>query len=134
MKKSKEVFFYLLFGALTTLVNIVSFWALSKAGFSTAVSTVIAWILSVLFAFFTNKIYVFESKNNNLLKEIVSFFGCRVFTGVLDLGIMLLFVDFWHFPSLAVKIVSNILVVVLNYIFSKFLIFKKGVDNNETDV
>ncbi len=126
MKKSKEAILYLIFGGLTTLVNIVSFWVFEKVGLSTAVSTVFAWILSVLFAFFTNKNYVFESKGGNVLKEVLSFFGCRTFTGVLDLGIMVLFVDIFSFPSLLIKIISNVLVIVLNYIFSKFLIFKKG--------
>lgn len=125
MKKSREAFLYLVFGGLTTLVNIVSFWIFDKVGFATSVSTIIAWVLSVLFAFFTNKIYVFESRNGNFLKEMISFFGCRVFTGVLDLLIMILFVDFWHFPSMIIKIASNVLVIILNYIFSKFIIFKK---------
>lgn len=134
MKKSKEIFFYLLFGALTTAVNIISFYLLDLMQFHTAVSTALAWLISVIFAFVTNKLYVFESRNNGFIKELISFFGCRIFTGVLDLGIMLLFVDVLSFNSLLIKILSNVLVVILNYIFSKFLIFKKGTYSNETDV
>jgi putative flippase GtrA len=77
-----------------------------------------------LFAFFTNKIYVFESKKGGILKEITAFFGCRAFSGFCDLAIMLIFVDVLKFPSMIVKIIANLLVIVMNYFFSKFLIFK----------
>ena len=125
MKISKEMFFYLLFGGLTTLVNIISFYFLDIAGFSTAFSTAIAWIISVVFAFVTNKLYVFEISEKKLLKQMLSFFACRIFTGVIDLLIMLIFVDLIHFNSMFIKICSNVIVIVLNYIFIKFLIFKK---------
>ncbi len=126
--KYKEPILYIIFGALTTFVNIVCFWLCDKAGFSTAFSTVLAWVLSVAFAFITNKIFVFESNTSGLravTKEALKFFSCRLTTGVLDLGIMLLFVDVWHFNGLLIKVLSNILVIVLNYILSKLLIFKK---------
>ncbi len=125
MKKIKEIFFYLLFGGLTTIVNIVSFYLLDKAELTTALATSLSWLISVIFAFVTNKLFVFESRSKSIFKELLSFFGCRIFTGVLDLLIMLLFVDVLDFNSLLIKIISNVLVVVLNYIFSKFLIFKK---------
>lgn len=126
--KYKEMILYLVFGGLTTLVNIVVYYVCDKVGLSTTSSTVIAWILSVLFAYITNRIYVFESKNHrfyDLIKEIFQFFTCRLVTGVLDLGIMLLFVDVLHFNGLLIKILSNIIVIILNYIFSKLIIFKK---------
>ena len=127
--KYKEVVLYLIFGGLTTLVNIVVYYLCEKIGFSTAVSTVTAWVLSVIFAFITNKILVFESKSNslkNILKESIKFFVCRLATGVLDLGIMIIFVDFLKFNGLMIKILSNVLVIVLNYVFSKLLIFRKN--------
>ena len=125
MKKIKEIVLYLIFGVLTTIVNIVSFYLLTQLSFTTAAATIIAWILSVLFAFFTNKIWVFNSKNGNFLSELFSFFGCRAFSGVFDLAVMILFVDFLKFPSLYIKILSNIMVIIMNYIFSKLFIFKK---------
>lgn len=127
--KFKEPILYVIFGGLTTLINIAVFWACDKIGLSTAVSTVLAWLLSVVFAFVTNKIYVFESKiakSGVVIKEAVQFFNCRLATGLLDLGIMLLLVDVLHFNGLLIKILSNILVIILNYIFSKLFIFKKS--------
>ena len=127
--KFKEPILYVIFGGLTTLINIAVFWACDKIGLSTAVSTVLAWLLSVVFAFVTNKIYVFESKTAKsgvVIKEAVQFFNCRLATGLLYLGIMLLLVDVLHFNGLLIKILSNILVIILNYIFSKLFIFKKS--------
>ena len=124
MKISREIFFYLLFGGLTTIVNIVAFYLFTRFSLSTAVSTVLAWIISVIFAFFTNKIFVFKSNNKNYLKEMVAFFGCRLFSGIVDLVIMVVFVDLLHFNSIVIKILSNVVVVILNYFFSKFFIFK----------
>ncbi len=126
--KYKELILYLFFGGCTTLVNIVSYYICDRMGISTVISTVIAWILSVVFAYVTNRIYVFESKAigfNAILKEIISFFTCRLATGIMDLGIMVLFVDLLHFNGLLIKILSNILVVMSNYILSKLVIFKK---------
>lgn len=126
MNKFREIFLYLLFGGLTTAVNIVSFYFLDLIDLPTAFSTVLAWLISVIFAFITNKLFVFESRQKAFFKEMLSFFGCRVFTGVLDLLIMLVFVDVLEFDSLLIKVLSNVLVIILNYVFSKFFIFKKG--------
>lgn len=129
LKKYKEPLLYLVFGGLTTLVNIAVYFVCDQFWhWGTVWSTIFAWILSVLFAFITNKLFVFESKKHTaktLLWEAGSFFGCRLFSGVLDLGIMWLTVDVFHWNSLLMKIISNILVIILNYIFSKWLIFRK---------
>lgn len=129
LNKYKEILLYLLFGGLTTLVNIVVY-LLCDDGFhwGTVASTIIAWFLSVVFAFVTNKLFVFESRSaalKTVFFEAVSFFGCRLFSGVLDLGIMWLTVDLLHWNNLLMKVLSNILVIILNYIFSKLLIFRK---------
>ena len=119
---------YMFFGGLTTLVNIVVYFIcydISKL--SNVVSTVIAWILSVIFAFITNKLYVFESKSGSLLYEISTFFTCRLGTGILDVGIMYFTVDILKWNALLMKIISNVIVIVLNYILSKVIIFKKKV-------
>jgi putative flippase GtrA len=123
---------YLIFGGLTTLVNIVVFWFCERVvGFSTAPANAIAWVLAVLFAFVTNKLFVFESKSMKakiVLKELGSFVLARVISGGIDMGIVLVGVDVMHIDSLIVKIFSNIVVVILNYIASKFIIFKKKPD------
>lgn len=135
MKKIKELFvkyrepiLYLFFGGCTTLVNIAVYYLCSRINFGTAISTVIAWFVSVLFAYITNRKYVFDSKVNgvvDILKESISFFSCRLATGILDLVIMIVFVDWLHVNDMFMKILSNILVILLNYIASKLLIFKK---------
>jgi len=128
-KKRKEIILYLFFGVCTTLVNIISYFVLrnsTDAGITAA--TVISWIVSVLFAYITNKIYVFESKKTDireLMTEFIAFVSGRLFTGLMDLVIMLIFVDVLKFNEPLMKIISNIAVVILNYILSKIWIFKK---------
>ena len=128
IKKRKEIILYLFFGGCTTLVNIVCYFVLRKAEVNVTASTVISWIISVLFAYLVNKYFVFESKKTGLRDtgtELLSFFSGRLFTGILDLVIMVLFVDLLAFGEPPVKIASNIIVIVLNYILSKIWIFKK---------
>ena len=91
-------------------------------------SNVWAWVLSVLFAYVTNKLWVFENRDfgaRHLAREFGSFVAARLFSGALDMGIMWLFVTRLACPDLVVKIASNVVVIVLNYLFSKLWIFKK---------
>ena len=131
-KKYKEIIMYLIFGGLTTLVNIVAYFILARLlNIETVASTIIALIVSILFAYITNKIFVFESKTHNkkdLLREMISFFACRALSGVMDVAIMYVTVDLWHFNDIIMKIISNIIVIIVNYVFSKLIIFKKKKD------
>ena len=133
-KKYKAVILYLFFGAVTTVVNIVSYWlCYNVLGIPNLISNAIAWVLAVAAAYVTNKLYVFESKSWDIkvvLPELGKFVGARVFTGILDEAIMWIGVDLLSFNGVLVKIVSNVLVVILNYIFSKFFIFKKESTND----
>ena len=125
--KYREVLLYLLFGGLTTIVNIAVFFILRQFNVAMQISNMIAWILSVLFAFITNKLFVFESKNNTVienLKECVSFFGFRVLSLFFDMGCMHILIEILDVNELVSKILANILVIILNYIFSKLFIFK----------
>lgn len=123
---SREVFFYLVFGALTTLVNFLVFMFLSYSlALGTVPANVIAWFLSVLFAYLTNRKWVFKSKGDNVFKEAVAFFSGRILTGVLDTAVMFVSVDIMGWNNLLMKIVSNIIVIVLNYLISKFLVFRR---------
>ena len=128
VRKYKSIILYIIFGVLTTLINIVVYYICSYIlGLDTILSNVIAWILSVLFAYMTNRKWVFESKTierKDVFKEITSFFGCRLTTGVVDIIIMYLFVDVWGFSGLITKCFSNIIVIVANYVASKLIIFK----------
>lgn len=126
--KYKEVLLYLFFGVCTTIVNILSFYILDLFHVNTYVNNTIAWILSVLFAYITNKLFVFESKGikgKALVTEIGSFFVARIFSYVVDMAGLWLFFDIWHFNKMLVKILMNVVVIVLNYIASKLFIFKK---------
>ena len=127
--KYKFIILYGIFGVLTTLINIVTYSLLySVLGFSNVISNIIAWVLSVLFAFITNKLWVFESKSFEFklfMVELGNFTLCRLATGVLDLGIMFVGVDLLKGPAIILKIVSNIIVIILNYVMSKIFVFKK---------
>lgn len=129
IKKHKSFISYGIFGVLTTLVNIITYnCCYNYVGISNTLSNVAAWILAVAFAYFTNKIWVFESKSwkwEVLRKEVPAFVSCRLATGILDIVIMFICVDLMGWPALVMKIISNVLVIILNYIFSKLVIFKK---------
>lgn len=130
-----EKFMYLFFGGLTTLVNIVTYRiGTSFFGIDYITSSIIAWIVSVIFAFLTNKYFVFKSKNDNLIsiiKEIFSFFIFRVLSLLLDLGTMFLFVGIVKINDLYAKIIANVLVVLANYFASKLIIFKNNLIGSE---
>ena len=124
----KQVILYLFFGGCTTLINLAAYALLYKGlHVANVPATVAAWLLSVLFAFVTNRRFVFESKESTAAgrwREFVSFFGCRVLTGILDVAIMAAAVDMMGWNGLLWKLISNVIVIVLNYVASKFLIFK----------
>lgn len=122
--KYYEVLSYLFFGGCTTLINIITFWLLRLLKIGVYASNVVAWIVSVLFAFITNKLFVFESKGN-ALKEGISFFVFRLLSLVFDMGIMYLLVDVFNWNDLLSKVLANIFVIIINYVFSKIFIFKK---------
>lgn len=132
-EKYKQAILYLIFGGLTTFVNIGTYYILSKISVhdffvsSTIINNSIAWLVSVLFAYVTNKIFVFESKSLNpyfVIREMTAFIGCRILSGLIDTGIMHIMVDILKFNDMIVKIFSNIIVIILNYLFSKLIVFK----------
>lgn len=126
--KYKDIIPYAFFGVLTTVVNMVVYWvAAHPLGLSVMVSTVIAWIAAVLFAYVTNRKWVFHSQakgTKEIVQEIVSFFACRLATGVVDWACMFIFVDLLHFNDVIIKAAANVLVIILNYVASKLVIFK----------
>lgn len=128
-QKYREVLAYLFFGVATTLVNIGVFFTCENIfGLQYKISNVIAFILSVLFAFFTNKYFVFGSKNSNsksFLKEMFLFYWYRMLSFVIDMGMMIIMIELIKVSNFWSKMVTQVVVVVLNYFFSKFLIFKE---------
>ena len=122
----KEVISYLIFGVLITVVNIVVYYVFNTwLQVNYLVSNAIAWIASVLFAYITNRKYVFESKNTSMFNELVKFISARLSTGIMDMILMWLLVDVLSMNSMVSKIVVNVLVIVLNYVLSKVFVFKK---------
>lgn len=134
-KKYEEIINYLIVGVLTTIVSLVVKWGLlftvldPKNSVQLQVAVVISWIAAVVFAYITNRIFVFKSKSKKILKEITSFFGSRLLTLGLEMLIMWFFVTFLKLNSdlwvLIWTMVAQILVIIFNYIFSKLFVFKK---------
>ncbi len=125
MKLDRELVLYVFFGALTFLVNIVTYFIFEDLmGINYLISNILAWFFSVLFAYVTNRIWVFESKSPDILKEMSLFFGGRIFSGAVDTGLMYLFIDVLIISDLVSKIVVQVIVIILNYIFSKLIVFK----------
>ena len=125
LMKYKEIIMYLVFGVLTTVVNIVVYFLSAVLlHINYLISNALAWFLSVLFAYITNRKYVFESSSQNILKEAVSFFSSRLATGILDMVLMWLFVYFNVVNDVIAKVIVNVIVVVLNYVLSKLVVFK----------
>lgn len=126
IQKNKEIIMYLVFGVLTTVVNIVVYYIFSNLlHMNYLFSNAMAWFLSVLFAYVTNRKYVFDSKNNQIIKEAISFFGSRLATGIMDMVLMWLLLNFNIVNDVVAKVVVNVIVVILNYILSKLVVFKK---------
>lgn len=133
MKKYKEVLMYLIFGVLTTLVNWVCYALLTKSGIEMNISNCIAWLVAVLFAFITNKLFVFESKNLEIkfvCQELVKFVSARLATGVIEiLGLPALYYlgvkqSLFGVEGFLAKVLVSVVVVILNYVFSKLFIFR----------
>ncbi|HBF6541297.1 TPA: GtrA family protein, partial [Clostridioides difficile] len=120
---------YLFFGTLTTFVNIISYLFFTRVvSLNFIIANILAWILAVLFAYFTNKFFVFESKVIEiafLFKEFLSFVSFRLFSGITEMLIMYIMIDLLFINDIIVKVFTNIIVIVLNYVFSKMIIFKK---------
>ena len=129
LEKYRDMIAYLIFGVLTTVINIVVYWAAAHLlHIPTVPSTVIAWIAAVLGAYLTNRKWVFHSKavtRQEIVMEGISFYLCRLGTGVLDWLGMYVMVDVLHWNDLIVKIAVNIIVIILNYVASKLIVFRK---------
>ena len=126
-KKHKEVLLYLLFGGLTTLVSIASFALFFALGLNELIANALSWILAVLFAYVTNRIWVFSSNAETkgaIAREMAAFFGGRLATFLVEEAILAVFITWLGLPAIWVKVVAQIVVIVLNYVISKFFVFK----------
>ena len=125
----KAIVLYLFFGICTTGVNVIAYWLCAHSiNLSIMISTVTAWGFAVLFAYITNKNWVFHSEAVTRIekaREIFSFFVCRLTTGIVDWTCMFVFVKLIGLNDVIIKFAANILVIVLNYAASKRIIFKR---------
>ena len=129
IEKYQDILSYLFFGVLTTVVNyLVYLPCLNLLEMSAAASNVAAWVVAVAFAYLTNKPFVFKSHDwsaKTVLPELSKFVGCRVGSGVLETLIIFLTVDCLLWNGNVMKLVTSVLVVILNYVASKLLVFRK---------
>lgn len=126
-KGYRTVILYLLYGALTTLLNITAYFGLTRmCGLPHLTGNVLAWIISVLFAYASNRSRVFKSRAHgwaSILKEGSSFIGCRLGSGLLDSAMIGVFVDLFYYNELLVKTAANLAIIILNYVMSRRVVF-----------
>ena len=132
--KNREIINYLIFGVLTTIVNLIIKYILlftifdAEDALELQLAVIISWIIACLFAYITNRKYVFESKSKNILKEITKFFSARIATLGLEMLIMFVFVTALRLNSdiwvIAWTLISQMIVIITNYVFSKLIVFK----------
>ncbi len=142
-KKYEEAINYLIFGVLAFVVNTAVYWIAARAmgatnetPFLISIATLIAWITVVVFAYWTNRTFVFKSQvrdTNGRFKEFMGFFGARIATGILDWLIILFMAYHLGINDVISKMVSNFFVIVCKYFFSKLVIFRKtdGIGSNK---
>lgn len=130
IKKYKRIITYTIVGILTTLVSLISYFLLTNTflnpnnAFQIQIANIVAWILSVSFAYIMNRIMVFKSKNKKIKIEILKFYSLRLFTLFLDMFFMLLFVSVLKYNDFISKAIVQFLILTGNYIISKFFVFK----------
>ncbi|MDD7280187.1 MAG: GtrA family protein [Oscillospiraceae bacterium] len=128
-KKNKEILLYLFFGGLTFLVSIGSYSLFCIAfGMNELIANLISWVLAVAFAYVTNRIWVFNSNQSSvkgIIYEILCFCGGRIVTLLIEEAILFVFITLLAFNSIVVKVVAQIIVIILNYVISKIVVFKE---------
>ena len=134
---NKETILYVIFGILTTIVNLIAYYLFSNIiNINYLISNAIAWIISVVFAYITNKFFVFNSSDINkdvIIEEFIRFMNCRLASGLAEILLLFLFVDLLLMNDIVGKLIIGILVAVINFIFSKVFIFK-GIDELRSEV
>lgn len=134
--KYKEIINYLIFGILTTIISLLTYYILvftilnPNNAIELQMANIISWITCVTFAYITNRKYVFNSKDKKITKEIIKFYSSRLTTLFLDMMIMYIFVTKLQFNDKIIKVIVQILIIILNYILSKILVFKKNKEEN----
>lgn len=129
--KNQEIVNYIFVGGLTTVISLGVYYGLvftiinPNNAFMLQIANIASWISAVTFAYFTNRIFVFKSNNKDVLKEGIQFYCSRLLTLFLDMIFMFLFVTLLNFNDKICKIIVQILILICNYIISKFIVFNK---------
>ncbi len=136
LKKHREIIAYLIFGVLTTLVSWVVYALLRivldmNDPVQVQIAVVARWVAGVLFAYFMNRKYVFQSRDPKMLLEFLKFVGSRVTTLLSDMFIMWLMVSVLGINDWIATFVSTVVVIVLNYVFSKYLVFREDTEQQK---
>lgn len=132
--KNEEIWNYLISGGLGVVISVGSFWLCRVIGLDIIPSNVISWIIAVLSMYVTNKFFVFKTKCNTkkeLFIEFISFIGARVSTLVIETAIIYVGAEVMHINEIIVKVIAQVVVIVLNYVFSKLWIFKNKKENKK---
>lgn len=131
-KKYEELINYLIIGILTTIVSLATYYLLTLTVLDAnnkvylQIANIISWLASVIFAYFTNRKFVFKVKNKSNIKECLNFYISRISTLLIDMIIMYIFVSILKFDNKIVKLIAQVVIIILNYILSKFIVFKSS--------
>ncbi len=132
-RQYQEIINYLIFGVLTTVVSLITYYVLTiiildpKLNLELQIANILSWCIGVLFAYFTNRKFVFNSTNQNKKKEFFTFVSARISTLILDMLVMFIGVSLLYFNDKIVKLISQVLVIIGNYVLSKIIVFKKDI-------
>ena len=130
-KKYEEIINYLIVGVLTTVVSLGTYFLVTNTFLNPSneielqIANIISWILAVAFAYFTNRIFVFKSKNQKKLKEALSFVLARIFSLFVDMLTMYILVSLLHYNDGISKIATQVIIIIVNYVLSKLIVFRK---------
>lgn len=128
-RKNKEILLYILFGGLTTVVSIATFWLFGTVlGVHELIANVLSWIFAVTFAYLTNRTWVFDSRvsdTRGIVREAASFYGGRLLTLGFEEAVLAVFVTWLGMNEMLIKILATVGVLVLNYVISKLFVFRK---------
>lgn len=136
-RKYREVVNYLIVGVLTTLVSLLVYYGLTLTVLDPTrpvqlqAANVLSWVAAVVFAYFTNRRFVFESRSTNILKEAAAFFAARLATLLMDMALMFLLVTLLKMNDKPAKLLVQVVVIVANYVLSKFLVFARKKKDTE---
>ena len=131
-KKYEELINYLIIGILTTIVSLATYYLLTLTILDAnnkvylQIANIISWIACVTFAYFTNRKYVFKVKNKSNIKEVINFYLSRISTLLIDMIIMYIFVSILKYDNRIVKLIAQVVIIILNYTLSKFIVFKSS--------